>query len=148
MDDLVTRSVCRLMVPFVQLYGAYLIFYGHLSPGGGFAGGAVVASSIILYALSFGRETAVLRVAPGISHLLESSGGLWYLLVGLCGIMLGGNFLANKAAGFYLGIPGQLFSSGIIFLLALGIGMKVSSTMVTLYYNLSAEVNDEDGHGI
>ena len=148
-DDLVARTVCRLVVPFVQLYGAYLVFYGHLSPGGGFAGGAVVAASIILYALAFGRETAEQRVAPGISHLLESGGGLWYILVGLFGMLLGANFLANKAAGFYLGIPGQLFSSGIIFLLALGVGLKVASTMVTLFYNLSTEeVNDSHGNGI
>ncbi len=147
MEDLVARSVCRLIVPFIQLYGAYLVFYGHLSPGGGFAGGAVVAASIVLYALSFGRETAEKRIAPGISHLLESGGGLWYLLVGLVGIMLGGSFLTNKAAGFYLGIPGHLFSSGMIFLLALGLGLKVASTMVTLFYNLSTEVNDEHGNG-
>lgn len=142
MDDLVTHSVCRVMVPFVQLYGAYLIFYGHLSPGGGFAGGAVVASSMILYALSFGRETASRRIAPGISHLMESGGGLWFVLVGLISILLGGNFLANKGGGFYLGVPGQLFSGGIIMFLSFGVGIKVASTMVTLYYNLSAEVKD------
>lgn len=146
MDDLVTRSVCRFLVPFVQLYGAYLIFYGHLSPGGGFAGGAVVASSIILYTLSFGRETALTRIDPGFSHILESGGGIWYILVGLLGILTGVNFLANKAAGFYLGIPGQLFSSGMILLLSLGLGLKVSSTMITLFFNLSAEDNDDDGH--
>lgn len=147
MDDLVTHSVCRIMVPFVQLYGAYLIFYGHLSPGGGFAGGAVVAASIILYALSYGRETVSRRIAPGISQLLESGGGLWFVLVGLFGILLGTNFLANKAAGFYLGVPGQLVSSGIIMLFSLGVGIKVASTMVTLYDNLSAEVKDH-GNGI
>ncbi len=142
MDDLVTHSVCRFMVPFVQLYGVYLIFYGHLSPGGGFAGGAVVAASIILYALSFGREIASRRIAPGVSQLMESGGGLWFILMGLLGILIGGNFLANKAAGFYLGIPGQVFSSGIIVLLSFGIGIKVASTMVSLYYNLSAEVTE------
>lgn len=147
MDDLVTRSVCRVMVPFVQLYGAYLIFYGHLSPGGGFAGGAVIAASIILYALSFGQETASRRIAPGISHLLESGGGLLFVLVGLFGILLGGNFLANKAAGFYLGIPGQLISGGMIMFLSFGVGIKVASTMITLYNSLSKEVKD-NGNGI
>lgn len=148
MDDLVTHSVSRLIIPFVQLYGAYLIFYGHLSPGGGFAGGAVIAASMILYALSFGRETVTRRISPGSSHLLESGGGLWFILVGLCAILLGGNFLANKSAGFSLGTPGQVFSSGIIFLLSLGLGAKVSSTMVTIYYNLCAEVKDDHGNGI
>jgi len=145
MDDLVTRSICRLMIPFVQLYGIYLAFYGHLSPGGGFAGGAVVASSFILYALAFGHKTANQRISHTLAHTLESGGGLWYILIGLLGLLGGGSFLANKAGGFYLGIPGQLFSSGMILLLALGIALKVAATMVTLFFNLSAEVDDDHG---
>jgi len=147
MDDLVTRSVCRFLVPFIQIFGIYLVFYGHLSPGGGFAGGAVVGSSIILYALAFGRAKAEQRLPHAISHQMESGGGLWYILIGLCGIFAAGSFLANKAGGFYLGVPGQLFSSGMILLLALGIGVKVSSTMVTLFYNLTTEVDDDHGDG-
>jgi multicomponent Na+:H+ antiporter subunit B len=147
MDDLVTRSVCRFLVPFIQIYGIYLVFYGHLSPGGGFAGGAIVGSSIILYALAFGRTKAEQRLSHAISHQMESSGGLWYILMGLVGIMGTGAFLANEAGGFYLGVPGHLFSSGMILLLALGIGVKVSSTMVTLFYNLTEEVDDDHGDG-
>lgn len=145
MDDLVSRSVCRFLVPFVQLYGIYLVFYGHLSPGGGFAGGAVVASSIILYALAFGHKAAKQRIRHSLAHALESVGGLWYILIGLIGLWGGGSFLANKAGGFNLGIPGQLFSSGIIFLLALGISLKVTDTMVTLFLDLSEEVDNDHG---
>jgi len=137
MEDIVVSSVSRLIVPFIQLYGLYVIFHGHLSPGGGFAGGAIVASSMILYGISFNLEAGSRKIGPNVSSLLESGGALWYLLVGLIGILMGSNFLANKAAGVGLGTPGQLLSSGIIFLLALGIGAKVTSTMVTLFYSLS-----------
>lgn len=147
MDDLIARSVCRFLVPFIQLYGIYLVFYGHLSPGGGFAGGAVVGSSMILYALVFGRAKAEQRLSDAVSHQMEGGGGLWFILIGLCGIFATGSFLANKAGGFYLGVPGHLFSSGMILLLALGIGIKVSATMVTLYYNLTEEVEGDHGDG-
>lgn len=145
MDDLVGRSICRFLVPFIQLYGAYLVFYGHLSPGGGFAGGAVMASSIILYALAFGRAAGEQRISHNLAHALESGGGLWYILIGLIGIVGAGSFLANRAGGFFLGVPGQLFSSGMIMLLALGIGLKVAGTMVTLFFNLITEVDDDHG---
>jgi len=137
MEDLVVRSVSRLIVPFIQLYGLYVIFHGHLSPGGGFAGGAIVASSMILYGLSFNLEAGSRKLSHDASSLLESGGALWYLAVGMAGIALGSNFLANKIAGIDVGTPGQLFSSGIIFLLAVGIGAKVASTMITLFYSLS-----------
>ena len=137
MKNLIVRQICRIIVPFTQIYGFYIIFHGHLSPGGGFAGGAVVASSFILYSLAHNLEEGAQRLSGRTSAMRERGGALWYLLIGLLGICLGGNFLANKAAGFNIGIPGRLFSSGIIFLLSLGIGAKVASTMVTLFISLS-----------
>jgi len=144
MDDLVIRSVSRLVVPFIQLYGFYVIFYGHLSPGGGFAGGAIVASSMILYGLSFNLEAGSRKLGHDISSLMESGGAIWFLMIGLIGILFGSNFLANRFAGVSLGTPGQLFSGGIIFFLSLGIGVKVASTMITLFYSLSG---GEDNSG-
>ncbi len=137
MDDIVVRSVARIIVPFIQLYGFYVIFHGHLSPGGGFAGGAIVASSMILYGLSFNLEAGSRKLSHDLSAILESGGALWYLVIGLLGIFAGQFYLTNRAAGFYLGVPGQLFSSGMIFLLSMGIGVKVASTMITLFYSLS-----------
>jgi len=146
MEDVIVRSICRIVVPFIQIYGFYVIFHGHLSPGGGFAGGAIVASSMILFGLSFNLEEGSRKLSHDVSSLLESGGAIWYLLVGIFGMVLGANFLANKAAGFYLGIPGTLFSSGMIFLLALGLGVKVASTMITLFYSLSGGENSGGDH--
>lgn len=146
MEDIVVRAVARLLVPFIQLYGLYVIFHGHLSPGGGFSGGAIVASSMILYGLSFNLEADPYKLSHDLSSLMECGGVLWYLLVGLFGILMGSNFLANKIAGVPLGTPGQLFSSGIIFLLALGIGAKVASTMITLFYSLRGGEAGDGNH--
>ncbi len=146
MEDIVVRSIARLLVPFIQLYGFYVIFHGHLSPGGGFAGGAIVASSMILYGLSFNLEAGSRKLSHEVSTVLESGGALWFLFIGLAGLLVGAPFLTNQAAGFYLGVPGRLFSSGMIFLLSIGIGVKVASTMITLFYSLSGGEDSGGNH--
>ncbi len=146
MKDIVIRTVCRVIVPFVQVYGLYVIFHGHLSPGGGFAGGAILGSSMVLFALSFHLEAGAQKLGHETSSYLESGGGIWYILIGLLGLALGSNFLTNRAAGLGFGLPGQLFSGGMIFLLSLGIGVKVASTMFTLFYNLSEEEGSGGDH--
>lgn len=131
------RVVVKLVMPFMQVYGLYIILHGHLSPGGGFPGGAILGSSMILFALVFNLREGNKKIPHDISTLLESGGALWLGLLGLSGILAGANFLGNRVAGFPLGTPGNLFSSGLIVLFSLGIGIKVASTFITLYYNLA-----------
>jgi len=130
------RYVSRIVVPFVQLFGLYVVFHGHLSPGGGFSGGAIIGASMILYALSFNLAAGAKKFSHDLSLILESSGGLIYAGVGVIAIFLGANFLGNKVAGIPLGAPGNLFSSGTIMIITLGVGIKVASTMITLFYSL------------
>lgn len=137
MEAIVLRIVSRLLIPFIQLFGLYVILNGHLSPGGGFPGGVIVGSSMILFALSFGLAAGNKKVSHGTSLLMEGGGAFWFAGFGLVSILLGGNYLANKAAGYPLGEAGTLISSGLIFVLTLGLGVKVASTVITLYYNLA-----------
>jgi len=148
MEDLIVRYISRILVPFVQLYGMYVVFHGHLSPGGGFSGGAIIGASMILYALAFNLQEGAKKIPHDLALILESSGGLIYAGVGLIGILLGANFLANRVAGFPLGTPGNLFSSGTIMIITLGVGIKVASTMITLFYSLiEGEHGGDEHHG-
>ncbi len=142
MEDLIVRMVARLVILFIQVYAIYIILHGHLSPGGGFAGGALFAASLYLYVLAFGLGREQQKIPPSIARILESSGALFYVLVGTVSVLLGGAFLANASAGFPLGTPGQLLSGGAIFLLLAGIGVKVASTMITLFNHLVEEEAD------
>jgi multicomponent Na+:H+ antiporter subunit B len=146
MEDLIVRYVSRIVVPFVQLYGLYVVFHGHLSPGGGFSGGAIIGASMILYALSFNLAAGAKKVSHDFSMVMESSGGLIYAGVGLLAILLGANFLGNKVAGFPLGTPGNLFSGGTIMIVTFGVGIKVASTMITLFYSLIEGEQATDEH--
>ncbi len=139
MDDIIVKSITRIIIPFVQLYGIFIILHGHVSPGGGFSGGALFGTSLILYTLIFGVDKAQKKFSHRVSEIAESGGILIYLSIGVIGIFTAGYFLSNKAAGFPLGEAGSLLSGGMIPLLMIGVGIKVASTMVTLFHTLIME---------
>jgi multicomponent Na+:H+ antiporter subunit B len=138
MVDVITKTAARIMIPFIQIYGLYIIFHGHLTPGGGFQGGAVIGASMILLAVVFGLKEGEQRMNHSTSILLESSIFL-YAVIGLFGIFLGFNFLSNIIAGFPRGQPGELISGGVILFLNILIGLKVASTGKTLFYSLAGK---------
>lgn len=147
MSDIIVKVIARFMIPFIQVYGLYIIIYGHLSPGGGFAGGAIVATSLILYILAFGLTLENKRLSDEWTRVLESGGTLFFCFIGLLGIFLGSNFLANNDAGFHLGNYGDLISGGSIFLLTVAIGIKVSSSMISLFSHFLEEDKDDQSSG-
>ncbi len=139
MPDLVLRKVTSIVLPVIQVYGIYIILHGHLSPGGGFAGGMILGISMVLYMLVFGLDSCLRKVPHRMSSFLESAGTLWYGAIGLVGILRGTSFLMNKGAGIPLGTPGELFSSGFIMIITIGVGIKVAATMLSLFYTLIEE---------
>ncbi|SNS09787.1 multicomponent Na+:H+ antiporter subunit B [Anaerovirgula multivorans] len=139
MDDLIVKIITRTIIPFIQVYGIFVIMHGHISPGGGFSGGAILGASLILYTLAYGYKDAAKKMPHKVSVMVESGAILWFMAIGLVGIIMGGNFLSNKAAGFYMGNLSMLFNAGLIPLVTLGIGIKVASTMVTLFHTIIEE---------
>jgi multicomponent Na+:H+ antiporter subunit B len=146
MEDQIVRITSRLVVPFIQVYGIYVILHGHLSPGGGFSGGAIFGASLVLIALSFNLEAGVKQISHNTASLLESGGALGFTLTGLISIALGGMYLANRSAGFPPGNPGELFSSGAILIITIFVGVKVASTITTLFYNIIEKETPDGDH--
>ncbi len=147
MEDQIVRITSRLVTPFIQVYGIYVILHGHLSPGGGFSGGAIFGASLVLVALSFNLEVGAKQISHATASVLESGGALGFVVTGLVGVAFGANFLANRAAGFPLGEAGELFSAGAIFIITAFLGVKVASTIVTLFYNIiEGEEKSGDAH--
>lgn len=133
MDSRILRLTLRVVVPCIQLFGVYVVFNGHLSPGGAFAGGTIIGASLILQVLV--GTYRVSQQAEDVSALVESASLGWYLLLGFVGLLAGRAFLSN-AGVFPLGRPGKPFSSGMILAVSLGVGAKVASTMQTLFVGL------------
>ncbi len=132
-DDIILNEVATRVVPMICAFGIYVIFNGHLSPGGGFAGGTILGAALALFSVIFGLRATFSIVPQSLLILLTSLGALWYACMGLYGIFTGHEFLANYNAGVSLGQPGALISSGIIPLITLGVGVSVAITVVVLY---------------
>jgi multicomponent Na+:H+ antiporter subunit B len=125
--------VARKLAPFILLFGCYLITYGHLSPGGGFQGGVVLASGIILLLLSKGVMSVQEIFPMRAINLVEALGFLGFLSIGIIGFLLHGHFLDNI---FPVGTIDEVPHAGFIFLLNLIIGLKVGAGMTLLCYYL------------
>ena len=121
MEDQVVRITSRLVVPFIQVYGIYVILHGHLSPGGGFQGGVVVASGIVFLALGGRADGSTRLTEAGVLAKLESISFLLLILASLSGVVFGGGFFANTLA--QAGMP----EVGFIVLLNAIIGLKVGA---------------------
>jgi multicomponent Na+:H+ antiporter subunit B len=131
-SSVILRTGCRFLFPVILLVGAYIFLHGHLTPGGGFPGGAVMASAFLLIYLGC-RER---RISERIGGTVESSAGLVFVLTGLAGLAVGGYFLADFLPR---GTPGELFSAGIIPIIYLAIGLKVGAELAGIIDNLIEE---------
>ena len=130
--SLVLRTGCRFLFPLILVFGTYIFIHGHLTPGGGFQGGAIIASGFLLIYLGC-REKRISRVA---SNVAESLGGLAFVVIGLLGLVFGGYFLLNFLPN---GTENALFSAGIIPIIYIAIGFKVGSELTGIIDNLIEE---------
>lgn len=117
-----------LVGPLVVL-GIYIVAHGHITPGGGFQGGVILAAALILVSLA-GRYPAMRRVRPvPLVELADAGGAAGFVLVGLGGLIAGARFLYNFLP---LGEPGTLLSAGMIPLLNISVGLEVAGAFVLL----------------
>ena len=138
--DVLVRYGVALILPFLLVFGLYIILYGHLSPGGGFTGGVVLASIVIIYNITFGfgRERVYL-FKQDTKKKIENIGLLTFLTIGLIGVLTEGSFLANNDWLISIGKSGNLFSGGWIPLLNLVSGLKVGSGLAIIFNKLIKE---------
>ena len=129
---LIVKTITRLTVGLILLFGIYIILHGHVSPGGGFAGGVIVALSFVHLMLAFGKDVAISRVSKNLASNLESIGALMFLSIALLGF-LGGSFFLNILPK---GTPFNLFSAGIIPLCNIAIGIKVGVGLFAIFLAL------------
>jgi multicomponent Na+:H+ antiporter subunit B len=119
----IVQTAAQLVMPMVFLFGIYVFTNGHLTPGGGFQGGAIIASGIMLLLLAQ-PHAAISRRLIGTT---ESLSGFSYVVVGVLGVILAGGFLDNRIMA--LGELGSLFSAGAIPIIYILIGLKVGAEL-------------------
>ena len=122
----IVSSSSTILYPFILLFGVYIFIHGHLTPGGGFQGGSVIVTGVLLMMLAqygYDPEHKVLSI-------FESLSGIGFIVAGFLGFFIAGSFLANKVLP--LGEWNRLFSAGIIPIIYVFIGIKVGSELTGL----------------
>lgn len=131
----IVKTITGWVKGFILVFAIYLVLYGHLTPGGGFAGGVIIAMVFVLLTLAYGKEEALKRFRIGVASELDSVGALMFLVIALLGISggLGGTFFTNYIAKANPGRPFSLLSSGIIPLCNIAIALKVGSSLFLVF---------------
>ncbi len=125
-ENRLLKSSVDILFPLIILFGFYIIIHGHLSPGGGFQGGVIIASAFLLMFLAKGDEFSLNHKIISITEALSGAG---FILIGILGVLLVDRFLGNFLP---LGTIKELFSGGVIPLIYIFVGIKVSAEITAL----------------
>ena len=133
----IVRTVARWLNGIILTYGIYIVLYGHITPGGGFAGGVIIACGFILLTLAGGQEQGLSFFSKKAASALDSIGVLLFLALALVAIWATGTFLEN-----FIGTSERarftLFSGGIMPIANIGLGLKVASSLFLAFTVLAA----------
>ncbi len=143
--SLIIEMGVRVMIPFIQLFGLYVIAHGHLSPGGGFQGGVVLGASFILMAIAFDLKTSLRFFSIRANAVMAASGVFIYTGTGVLCALLGGLFLDYSAMDVLLALGPVEWRSMGVFIVELGVGLAVTSIMASLFWDLASGGDMEKG---
>jgi energy-converting hydrogenase B subunit I len=127
----IVRTVANQLFLFILIFGLYVIMHGHLTPGGGFQGGAVVVSGVVMLLVAFSSKDLKKSLRERFLSIMESSGALIFAILGFAGI--GTVFFYNFLVGTSIfgripptgPNPGDIWTGGVIPLMNLAVGLKV-----------------------
>ncbi|MCW8935121.1 MAG: Na(+)/H(+) antiporter subunit B [Gammaproteobacteria bacterium] len=134
----IVETATELLLPMIILFGVYVFLNGHLSPGGGFQGGAIIASGTMFLLLALPKS----HISRLLIAITESLSGFSYVVVGVLGVVMAGGFLDNRfiSSGTY----GNLFSAGAIPLIYSFIGLKVGFELSAVLDRFRKETSNEE----
>ena len=128
--DVILQNVARVVVPMIFLFGLYILLNGHLSPGGGFSGGAVIGAGLILYNAAFGFRATRRFFDEKIYDIIKVGSLCLYALIIAYYLFTGANGIDSVVP---LGKLGNILSSGLILPINLLVGLEVACTMYAFY---------------
>ena len=129
---LIVKTSGRVIIPLIGIFGSYIVAHGHLTPGGGFQGGATIAGAGVLFLVAFGLNEMRKHYNKHLYSALEGLGGLAFLGAAMLGI--GTAFFYNTLwhnGPILNGKPGTLLSAGFLPIMNLAVGLKVFTGLVS-----------------
>ena len=128
--DVIVRTVAKSMAPFIWLFGAYIILHGHITPGGSFSGGSIVAAGVVLLIIAYGTKNSEKVLHEDNLHIVEAAAG-----VILAFLILSDMFFRNQVKvlmGYF-----NVISAGHIVMLNVAGGLMVLSALIAIVYTFS-----------
>lgn len=129
-NDVILQTAAHMLVPLIIIFGIYVILCGHLGPGGGFSGGAIIGAGLILYLNAFGFKKTERFFTQKTYKILSVCALGCYCLAKSYSFYTGANHIESVIP---LGTPGAILSSGLILILNICVGIVVAGTMYTFY---------------
>lgn len=121
--DSIITSCANIVLPIALILGAYIIIHGHLSPGGGFQGGVLIAGAVAILYVAYGDKKVEETFSIHRFKIAEEIGALAFVFLATLGVIYGTSFFRNVIATS--GVPGNLYSSGTIMFMNFAVGYKV-----------------------
>ncbi len=129
-NDVILQTAARVLVPPIFIFGIYIILAGHLGPGGGFSGGAVIGAGLILHLSAFGFAKTEKFFTARTYRRMSFCALACYSIAKSYSFYTGANHIKSVIP---LGTPGAILSSGLILILTICVGVVVAGTMYTFY---------------
>jgi len=139
----IVKTISSWVKVLIVLFGIYIILFGHLTPGGGFAGGVILASSYVLLMLAFGGEFVKEDLPLSLVSKLDCLGAFAFIMIAILGLVFAGVFFTNFLVERY-GQPLHLLSAGTIPFSNIAIGLKVGASLFLVIYSLSICCKNEE----
>ncbi len=140
----IVKTVASWVKMLIFLFGVYIILFGHLTPGGGFAGGVILASSYVLLLLAFGRQFVQEDLPLALDSKLDCLGALGFALIAVWPLIWGGGFFVNFLLERLPESALKLVSAGTIPLSNIAIGLKVGASLFLVIFLLSVFSADSE----
>ncbi len=144
-ESLIIQTAVRLMVPFIQLFGLYVIVHGHYSPGGGFQGGVILGASFVALALAFDQKFSMRLMSERANGVFGNLGALIFTGTAVLCALFGGLFLDYSALDKLIPLGPIEWRSFGIFVIEVGVGLAVMSIMVSLFWDLGSNGDMDEG---
>ena len=131
-NDPIVCTIVKILTPIIIIFGIYVLFNGHLSPGGGFSGGSVLGAGFILFAMAFGEDNAAKVIKPIYIRIITICSLSFYCLAKSYSFFTGNEFNGVHSV-ITPGTPGDFLSGGLILPLNIAVGFVVCCTMYSFY---------------
>lgn len=144
-ESIIIQTAVRILVPFIQVFGLYVIVHGHYSPGGGFQGGVILGASFVLIALAYDLKYSMNYMSEQVNIILGNTGALIFVGTGVLCALFGGLFLDYAALDVLIPLGPIEWRSFGIFIVEVGVGLAVMSIMASLFWDLSSNGELDEG---